>query len=134
MKSDVVILWLEDEGTFKDRFSTEHECTFIRQQVVAELVDKDSHKGGYDQTVRVYTYEDPLGRRFRYVNDGISYYQGRTYRMIGEDVEGTWKKAKKYDRDAPYLTPDGEEKVEIMNEDHDPGYKFYENTQLELST
>ena len=126
---DVVVLWLEDDGTFEDQFGTEQEATIIRQQVVAEVVDKKIREGGYGQQVRTWTYEGPLGRRFRKTKDGVSYYQGRTYRMVGEDVEGTWKRAKKLDRKAPYITPDGKNRVEIIGEDHEPGYEFYENTQ-----
>lgn len=126
---DVVVLWLEDDGTFEDQFGTEQEATIIRQQVVAEVVDKKIREGGYGQQVRTWTYEDPLGRRFRKTNDGVSYHQGRTYRMVGEDVEGTWKRAKKLDRKAPYIAPNGKNKVMIIDEDHKPGYEFYENSQ-----
>jgi len=126
---DVVVLWLEDDGTFEDQFGTEQEATIIRQQVVAEVVDKKIREGGYGQQVRTWTYEGPLGRRFRKTKDGVSYYQGRTYRMVGEDVQGTWKRPKKLDRGAPYITPDKKNEVEIIDEDHESGYEFYENTQ-----
>ena len=132
MARDKVILWLQDDGTFTDQFDTEHDCTFVRQQVVAELVDTDSYKGGYDQPVHTYTYEDPLGRKFKFVNRGISYTgPGRTYSCLSdEDFEGTWKRPKKLDRNAPYLTPDGEREVEIIDTDHESGYEFYEPTQI----
>jgi hypothetical protein len=98
---------------------------------VAELVETKTRTGGYDQTMRIYKYKDSFGRTFTYVNDGVSYYQGRTY-SCSEDLEGTWKRPKKLDRNSPYLTPDGEREVEIIDTDHDPGYEFYEPVQVEV--
>jgi len=133
MARDKVVLWLQDDGTFEDQFGTEQDCTFVRQQVVATLVNTKTHEGGYGQRVRRYYYEDELGRRFLKVNDGVSYFQGRRYQALGdEEYEGTWKRAKKLDRDAPYVTPGGTEKVEILGKDHDPGYEFYEATQTSI--
>lgn len=125
-------MWLEDEGTFEDQFGTEQDCTFVRQQVVVQQVDTRTRKGGYDQTVRTFVYEDPLGRRFTKTNDGIGVWQGRTYTIVGEDPNGDWKEAEKLDRKAPYISPDGRNKVEVMDEDHESGYEFYEDVQTEL--
>jgi hypothetical protein len=132
MARDKVVLWLQRDGTYEDQFGTEKDCTVVEQQVVAKLVDTRTRKGGYDQTVRTYVYEDPLGRTFKKTNDGISYHQGRTYREVGGDREGLWKRPKKFDRNAPYVDPRGEREIEIMDQDHDPRYEFYVSEQRSL--
>lgn len=132
--SEQKVIWLEDKGEFEDQFGTKQDCTYVRQQVVITKVDERTKKGGYGQPVHKYYYEDPMGRRFLFVNRGISYTgPGRTYQYLGdEEFEGTWKEPKKLDRNAPYITPDGENKVEIIDTDHDTGYEFYESTQMSL--
>jgi hypothetical protein len=128
-----VVLWLQDPGTYEDQFGTEKDCTIVRQQVVAELVNTSTREGGYGQPVRIYKYEDSLGRTFTFMNRGISYTgPGRTYSCAAENFEGTWKEPKKLDRNAPYITPDGKHEVEIIDTEHDPEYEFYESTQMSI--
>lgn len=132
MARDEVVLWLQERGTYEDQFGVEKECTIVKQQVITELVDTRQREGGYGQTVRTYVYEDPLGRKFTKTNNGVGVYQGRTYREVGENREGSWKRPKKLDRNAPYVSPDGENQIEVMSPDHEPGYEFYAPEQRNL--
>lgn len=96
MARDKVVLWLQDGGTYTDQFDAEHDCTVVRQQVVAELVETDSRKGGYGQTVKIRRYRDPLGRKFKYAIPGVS--PGDSYiRAVGGEYEGSWKRARESD-------------------------------------
>lgn len=125
------VFWLIEDGTFTDRFGAEQEATIVKQQVVAEHQETKTREGGYGQPVKRYIYKDELGRKFVKVNDGVAKFQGRTWTEKREDEDDRiWEEAKKLDRKKPYITPDGEQRVEIISEDHEPGYEFYENTQL----